>query len=269
MLEKKNFAKSTIATVGGINDTDLTFNISAGDGSIFPDTGATKLFRLVIWSAVYVSPEEDANREIIECYRSAGDTFVISDIAYRGMEGTSVKAWDYGANVAMTITAGVLEELENSGGLNNIVEDLTPQLGGDLDINNNGIGDGGAPSAGYVVELPNSSSKKCKAYAWITYSDGRIKTNQEELNYGLDELLKLLPKRYNMYVDLTLNGKKSPEIGLIAQEVQKVIPEAVIKPDNEKNDLWALNEIKLIPVLINAIKDLNEKIDDLEGRLIG
>ena len=54
MLKKKNFAKSTIATVGGINDTALTFDLSAGDGSIFPAVGAGNLFRLVIWSALYV-----------------------------------------------------------------------------------------------------------------------------------------------------------------------------------------------------------------------
>ena len=267
MLKKKNFAKSTIATVGGINDTALTFDLSAGDGSIFPAVGAGNLFRLVIWSALYSSPEEDANREIIECYRSAGDTIVIADVAYRGMESTSAQSWDYGANVALVITAGVLEELETAGGLSDVVDDTTPQLGGDLDINSNGIGDGGVPSAGYVVDLPNNSSKKCRAYAWITYSDGRIKTGQEELNYGLDELLKLLPKRYKMYRDLTLRGRKSAEIGLIAQEVHKIVPEAVIKPENEKTGLWALNESKLIPVLINAIKDLNDKVDDLEDQL--
>lgn len=46
-------------------------------------------------------------------------------------------------------------------------------------------------------------------------------------------------------------------LGLIAQEVYKVIPEAVNKPVDESQNIWTIDYQKLIPILINAVKELN------------
>ncbi|KKN10425.1 hypothetical protein LCGC14_1036690 [marine sediment metagenome] len=113
-------------------------------------------------------------------------------------------------------------------------------------------------------------------------SDMRQKTNMTLLGYGLAEILQLQPKRYTYYVGLTgeeedkvigkikkknieITNKSTESFGLIAQEVFDVIPEAVYKPIDETVAFWGLRENRLIPILINAIKELNARIEVLEA----
>ena len=55
------------------------------------------------------------------------------------------------------------------------------------------------------------------------------------------------------------NGKE--KIGILAQEVQKVFPELV---SEDKNEMLAVNYQGLVPVLINALKDQQNEIDELK-----
>ncbi|MBI4648288.1 MAG: tail fiber domain-containing protein [Bacteroidia bacterium] len=131
----------------------------------------------------------------------------------------------------------------------------------------------GLTSPYYKLELPNNSAVTAgcgRAYAWNIYSDSRIKKNQENLTYGLSELLRLQPKKYNHYDSefkdgkLALGAQYINTIGLIAQEVYDIIPEAVEKPANEAQDLWSLDYQKLIPVLINGIKEQQQEIETIK-----
>jgi len=125
----------------------------------------------------------------------------------------------------------------------------------------------------YALELPNNATitvGQARANAWVTYSDSRVKKDQRMLTYGLSELLRLAPKSYMQFAsefnegDLILKeGSGSKEIGFIAQEVFEVIPEATFKPENEAEDLWSIDYEKLIPVAVQAIKELNEKVESL------
>lgn len=126
----------------------------------------------------------------------------------------------------------------------------------------------------YAFEMPNNTAQKAKANAWDIYSDTRIKLNQIELDYGLDQILGLKPKRYDQCnskvkqnedktKELIIDQSGVKTIGLIAQEVYEVIPEAVNKPSDDTFELWGLNDSKLLPVIINSIKELKAKIDDV------
>ena len=55
---------------------------------------------------------------------------------------------------------------------------------------------------------------------------------------------------------LIINGIE--QIGLIAQEVEKIIPQVVNY--NQETDLKSVSYANLVPLLINAIKELNKKI---------
>ncbi len=96
----------------------------------------------------------------------------------------------------------------------------------------------------------------------IQTSDARLKTNIHELPYGLKELMLLRPVAFNWKGQLS-TGK----VGLIAQEVKKIIPEVVI--GNEKTEFLGMNYAELVPVLINAIKELKEEVDALKRKLEG
>ena len=94
------------------------------------------------------------------------------------------------------------------------------------------------------------------ATSWATSSDKRLKKNVQALNYGLQSILNLIPVSYN-WIDPSQSTKT--QLGLIAQDTRKVIPE-IVNGDESKEKL-SINYTELIPVLINAIKEQQTKID--------
>ncbi|HAQ37025.1 MAG TPA: tail fiber domain-containing protein [Saprospiraceae bacterium] len=121
----------------------------------------------------------------------------------------------------------------------------------------------------FALELPNSTSNetgKARANEWATYSDKRIKSDVNPLAYGLKEVLRLNPVSYFHHQsktdgkNLIISDEGSKDIGLIAQEVYQLIPEAVNKPEDENTDLWTMSYEKLVPALIKAIQEQQEII---------
>ena len=97
---------------------------------------------------------------------------------------------------------------------------------------------------------------------FINSSDANAKRDIEPLAYGLDEIRRLRPVSFNW--KSLVNVERT--IGLIAQEVQPVIREVVF--DNPANDASRLGiaYTNLIPVLINAVKELAARLEALEPR---
>jgi hypothetical protein len=83
-------------------------------------------------------------------------------------------------------------------------------------------------------------------------SDARLKANIISLGATLSKLLQIDGKTYTMKKDA--NHKK--KIGLLAQDIEKVFPELV----TETNDIKSVNYQGLVPVLINAMKEQDDKI---------
>ena len=84
-------------------------------------------------------------------------------------------------------------------------------------------------------------------------SDGRTKTNKEEIRSGLDAILRLKPQTYEK------NGKT--ESGFITQEVLGIpeLAHLVNAPEN-KDEYQSLNYIGIIAHLVSAIQELNNKL---------
>ena len=119
------------------------------------------------------------------------------------------------------------------------------------------------PASDNSFSLGNSSnrwSQLWSANGTIQTSDIRMKTNINLLPYGLKEVLQLNPVSYHWKTDL-----KTPKIGLIAQEVQKIIPEVVI--GDASKDTLGLNYAELVPVLIKAIQEQQATIDQLKKEI--
>jgi hypothetical protein len=116
------------------------------------------------------------------------------------------------------------------------------------------------------------STVTASGYAY--FSDRRLKENIVDCNFGLKEILQLNPKNYNLIQDGLIKpiNENDPAVqvktrtGLIAQEVLDVIPSIVSGGENE--EYYSLDYNMLIPVLVNAIKELTTKVDELESRLI-
>ena len=104
--------------------------------------------------------------------------------------------------------------------------------------------------------------------AFYGSSDKRLKTNIEQIEDPINIVEQL--NGVSFYWNETakkINGKldlNKKEIGLIAQEVEKVVPE-VVKPGLE--NYMAINYDKLTPLLIEAIKSQQKQIDELNLKI--
>jgi hypothetical protein len=99
----------------------------------------------------------------------------------------------------------------------------------------------------------NGSADKPGGGSWGTFSDGRLKTLNGSFNSGLSQVLKIHPVRYRYKADNPLGIRDAEEhIGVVAQEVQQVIPEAVT--ENSKGYLLVNND-PIIWAMLNAIKE--------------
>ncbi len=66
--------------------------------------------------------------------------------------------------------------------------------------------------------------------------------------------------KYNFFEKQQARLAEKTHFGFIAQELQKVYPELVYEQDN---GTLAINYVELIPVLVQSIKELNEKVETL------
>jgi hypothetical protein len=124
--------------------------------------------------------------------------------------------------------------------------------GGTMNFESNGFG-----SATYAFDGDATISNDLTVSGDVVVSsDARLKANIVSLGSTLSKLLLIDGKSYTMKKD----GKQ--KIGVLAQEIQEVFPELVTKDDNE---MLAVNYQGLVPVLINALKEQDEKISRLEN----
>jgi hypothetical protein len=99
----------------------------------------------------------------------------------------------------------------------------------------------------------NGGADKPGGGSWGTFSDRRLKTLDGAFGSGLSKILKINPVRYRYKADNALGLHDSEEhIGVVAQDVQKVIPEAVT--ENSKGYLMVNND-PIIWSMLNAIKE--------------
>jgi len=108
------------------------------------------------------------------------------------------------------------------------------------------------PSTGNAV-----FSGTVTAAAFITASDRRLKHNVRPLEYET-----MLSSIRGVRFDWTATG--APDVGVIAQEVAPVLPEAVF--ETMGGNLGVVYD-KLVPVLIEAVRGLTARVADLENRL--
>ena len=101
----------------------------------------------------------------------------------------------------------------------------------------------------------NNTATLSNAGAWTNASDISYKENIEDISYGLNTIKALQPRKYTV----TCDG--STDIGFIAQEMEKVVPEVVIGKEGEKGITYG----NLTAVLVKGIQELEARVATLEG----
>jgi ethanolamine utilization microcompartment shell protein EutS len=94
----------------------------------------------------------------------------------------------------------------------------------------------------------------------IAYSDARVKENVETIPNALDKVKAMRGVGYNKI------GEERRSIGVIAQEMLEVMPEVV---SQDEQGMYSVAYGNLVGVLIEAVKDLEAKVEQLENKLNG
>ena len=201
-------------------------------------------------------------------------------IGYKTLETTNTVAW----NVAIGTEAGISA---TSGNLNTYVgfhtgHDMT--TGGNNTLVGSEAGKAASPSGSLTTEsnqivLGNDAVTNAHIkVAWTVSSDARDKTDIEDYNHGLDYVSLLRPVTYvwdnrSNYANGIPDGSlkvNTAQLGFLAQDLQVIedilgITESYIVDESNPSKL-GFNETKLIPILVNAIKELSARIEALEGK---
>ena len=123
----------------------------------------------------------------------------------------------------------------------------------DFFVNGN---DGGTSITALRIDMSNAGAATFNNNV-TAFSDERLKDNIETLENGLSKVEQLRGVTY------TRNEKKN--IGVIAQEVEKILPEVVLTADDEMGTK-SVDYSRLTAVLIEAVKDLSDRVKELEGK---
>ena len=95
-------------------------------------------------------------------------------------------------------------------------------------------------------------------------SDIRLKDNIKSIDKALDKVNSIQGIEFDWIEKEEVHGNSGHDIGVIAQEIEKVLPDIVTTRDNGYK---AVKYEKIVPLLIEAIKDLSKQVDGLK-RLI-
>jgi len=205
------------------------------------------------------------------CGSNLGDRVYRSGSVVIGRTGTVTPAFlnldvDNGATTGTTIGFGDVEYIEDGNNETRFSHRLYPQ-------------DKWSTRLGSTTKLWKD--------VWATNgvvqtSDRRLKENITTLKYGLKEILQLAPVSYKWKQEkvgklFLAEADKREILGLIAQEVEKVIPEvvyheALLPIENDKNGAYekkeyerlAMNYSELLPVIIKAKQEQHQRLVALQ-----
>jgi hypothetical protein len=140
-----------------------------------------------------------------------------------------------------------------------------PLIGGDFAANRVGINR--MPTT-YTLEVGGTiwANGSTITSGSATWSDERYKTDIATIDNALSTIMKIRGVTYNWnrnaFPDLNFSGGE--QMGVIAQEVEEILPQLVLTgPDGYKSVSYE----KLTPVLIEALKEQQQQIETLNSRI--
>lgn len=145
----------------------------------------------------------------------------------------------------------------------------TPLAARNVDLNgknlvfsgNGSVGIGTAPSASAKLDVAGT----IKASAIDYNSDERLKQNITSIQSSAEVLGKLRPVSYFWNEKGKKKGGNAQlQYGLVAQEVEKVLPN-IVSTDNE--GYKSVNYNELIPLLLQTVQEQDKKITELQKEI--
>jgi hypothetical protein len=116
-----------------------------------------------------------------------------------------------------------------------------------------------APQANYRLTVNDSLyvGGRVSAAGYTTRSDYNLKNEIKSINYGLNEIMQIMPVSY------TYKSNGEHQLGFIAQDIGVIIPESV-----HFDEYMGVDYQSIIPILTKAIQQQQALIKALEQRII-
>jgi hypothetical protein len=116
---------------------------------------------------------------------------------------------------------------------------------------------------GVGVTPTNTAGRLEAANDIVAYSssDKRWKTNIKNIDSPLEKISQINGVEFDWIEDEPVHGNKGHDIGVIAQEIEKILPDAV---QTRESGMKAVKYEKVIPLLIEAIKEQQKQIEELK-----
>ena len=248
----------------GIGDSTLAMNIS-GSGNVALETSSNKL---------YIENTNADNNNALIYGDFAADSLLLNAKTINkfslNVRGSNALEMGYGTTGKQTdagkICYGCFGDPANwlgivGGGTSALGTDRVIKLWseGGLRIKGNAL-----PDLDNSYSLGNSSNRWNQVWAVsgiVNTSDARLKTNIAVSPYGLNEVMKMQPVQYNWKT----NPTEELQIGFLAQDIQKIIPEAVVEPAN--GDPLGMKYSELIPVLVKGMQEQQKLIENQQKQI--
>jgi hypothetical protein len=115
----------------------------------------------------------------------------------------------------------------------------------------------------HELHVEGNAIKTVGGSAWATISDERLKKDIRPATKGLAEINKLNLKEFSYKNNKRLGLREKPEVGLLAQQVVSVFPEAVLY----SGQYMMLDYHPIYMAQLKAVQELSQKNSELEQRL--
>ena len=175
---------------------------------------------------------------------------------------TSQPAFSIGSYADWGMSSSTAAIIHNNNNKVNILSDISGYaniLGGSTTYSNFIIAPTINKSSPYNGRIILYASKVYgPATTMVNVSDRRLKTNIKPAKESLKEVRKLNVYEYNMKADST----KTRTIGVIAQELKKIIPNAVEK--NPETGYYSVDASWIVYAMVNAVKELDKKVETIK-----
>jgi len=164
---------------------------------------------------------------------------------------------------AGNVAIGNLIDLPDAGGSNQVVikniifatgaSGTGTTVAGSVAIGTN------APQANYRLTVNDSLyvGGRVSAAGYTTRSDYNLKDEIKNINYGLNEIMQIMPVSY------TYKSNGEHQLGFIAQDIGVIIPESV-----HFDEYMGVDYQSIIPILTKAIQEQQAQIKTLKQRLL-
>ena len=244
-------------TVGGLNSVTSSYLLNTtdtlnGNLTVTGTLTAQEFNTEYITSSVILESGSTAfGNSSDDTHTFTGSVNISGSTTIQNLQADVINATTINATVSGSIDQAVTASLATTASTVNFNGGLT--TASDVQFDSLGVGAAATGTTGDIVATGDITA--------YYSSDERLKDNITPLSNAIDKINQIGGYEFDWNSHSSHNGH---DIGVIAQEIEKVLPEVVTKRDNGYK---AVRYDKIVALLISAIKEQQLQIDELKLKL--